>query len=186
MQYAIIEIQQRPLLIDAAEMAAIDTYIDGIREEGRPDESRNPYYVCYGSYLPQHGTSEAKAKADFKAAFDHWIGSVKANVCHLIALHDGEMLQIEHFGRAIRIPFAALIQAHEVVIARVGDRNAKHAVTGFLRYADMSPATNIFNRPGVIALKGIERRTKSLPVDPVTWRKHIDRTRALRIARSIK
>jgi len=72
------------------------------------------------------------------------------------------------------------------VIEQIGDKASVQAVTGFLRYAGMSPATNILNRPGVIALKGIERRVKDGPVNPADWRKHIDRDRAKRTARAIK
>ena len=78
------------------------------------------------------------------------------------------------------------MQAHAPVIEQIGGKASVQAVTGFLRYAGMSPATNILNRPGVIALKGVERRVKDGPVNPADWRKHIDRDRAKRTARAIK
>lgn len=186
MQYALIEIQKRMLLIAANEMQSLDTYHDAIAEQDKPDETQHPYHVCYGCYMPQHGIDEDKALEDFKAARDHWIGYIQQEKCHIIAFHDAEPMEPERMGRAIRIPFAALVQAHAPVIEQIGGKASVQAVTGFLRYAGMSPATNILNRPGVIALKGVERRVKDGPVNPADWRKHIDRDRAKRTARAIK
>ena len=185
MQYALIEIQKKTLLIAANEMQALDTFHDSISEQDRPHESQHPYHVCYGCYMPQHGLDEAEALEDFKAARDHWIGYIQQDKCHIIAFHDAEPMATERVGRAIRIPFAALVQAHSEVMEQIGDKASVQAVTGFLRYAEMSPATNILNRPGIIALKGIERRVKDGPVNPADWRKHIDRERAKRTARAI-
>lgn len=184
-QYALIEIQKRMLLISADEMHSLNTFHDAIAEQEAPDETQ-PYHVCYGCYMPQPGIDEATALEDFKTAHDHWIGYIQDGACHIIAFHDAEPMEVEHLGRVIRIPFAALVQAHAPVIEQIGDTASAQAVTGFLRYASMSPATNILNRPGVIALKGIERRAKFGLLKPADWRKHIDRDRAGRAAGAIK
>lgn len=186
MQYALIEIQQRMLLVSAHEMQSLNTFHDAITEQDKPSGAEHPYHVCYGCYMPQPGIEEAEAMDDFEAARDHWIGYIQHDKCHIIAFHDAEPMEPKRMGRAIRIPFAALVQASAPIIKKIGDRAFVQAVTGFIRYADISPATNILNRPGIIALKNIERRVKGGPLSPADWRRHIDRARAARTALGIR
>lgn len=77
------------------------------------------------------------------------------------------------------VPFAALVCAPENILDQIGSRNTKSAVTAFLRYASMSPMTNILNRKGIIAFKGIERRTAAAEDQ---WKSAIDEQRARRTA----
>jgi hypothetical protein len=185
MQYAMIEIKQQKLLISANEMQSLNLFRNSIADLPYLNEAEHPYHICYGCYMPQPNTDEVKALEDFKAVQDHWIGYVDQDKCYSIAFHEAEALESLHRGKRFSFPFAALIQADESVIKKIGDQASVQAVTGFLRYLDqMTPATNILNRPGIIALKGIERRLKQ--VIPSDWRRHIDRDRARRTAVSIK
>lgn len=186
MQYALIELQGKTLLIDANEMRSLDTFNDSITELARPNEEDLPYHVCYGSYMPQRDVADGKALDDFKKAFDHWIGTINEDKCHIIAFHDAEPFEMERRGLARHIPFAALIQSQAEIIDRIGDKASVRAVTSFLRYEGISPASNILNRLGVIALKGLERRIKDGAINPRDWKNNIDRSRAIRAARSIK
>lgn len=186
MQYAIIEIQKKLLLIDASEMQSLDTFKDAIVELAKPKEDELPYYVCYGSYMPQKDIDDVNALNDFKMARDHWIATVNEDKCHIIAFHDAEPFEMERRGFARHIPFAALIQAQTPIIDRIGRKNSTQAVTSFLRYDGMTPATNVLNRRGIIALKGIENRVKNEVINPLDWKKHVDKDRAKRAARSIK
>ena len=197
MQYALIEIQDRKLLIDANEIQSLNEFNDSIAELETPDWSESskgrrpfstifPYHICYGSYMPQPGIDEKKGVEDLTFARDHFLGFVQREKCHVIALSDINVMDALPVGRTFHIPFAALVQASDFVIGEIGEKRSSRAVTGFLRYKNMSPATNILNRPGIIALKGIERRTNNEAISPENWRKYIDRDSAKRIAQKIK
>lgn len=186
MQYALISIKDKMLLLSAHEMQALDEHLESIADMDSPQEDTHPYHLCYGSYMPQIGTNAAKAIEDFQAARDHWLGSIENDKCHIIAFHDAQEFEVQHIGNAIRIPFAALIQASEAIIEKIGNKSSVQSVTGFLRYQDMSPSTNLLNRPGIIALKGLEKRLKVNPLNLQNWRESIDHRRAERAALTIK
>lgn len=185
MQYALIEIQNEKRLVSANEVHALRTYTDAILEQDKPVETEHPYHVCYGCYLPQPGIDVAEALDDFESSRDHWLGYVEQDKCHIIAFHDAVPLEPVRRGLALTIPFAALVQANPPIIEAIGDAGTVQAVTGFLRYEDVSPANNVLNRPGIIALKGIERRVKEGQATPGNWHQHIDLARAKRTAQAI-
>lgn len=187
MQYALITIKDKMLLLAAHEMMALEAHLDGITDMDKPQEDALPYHLCYGSYLLPQGVDGAKALEDFQAARDHWLGFVENNKCHSIAFHDAQAFEVRHIGNAIRIPFAALIQATETIIAKIGDKSSRQSVAGFLRYEqDMSPSTNILNCPGIIAFKGVEKRLKVDSLNLENWKESIDYERAKRAALTIK
>lgn len=183
-QYALIG--ELRLLMDAGEWQALRTFCDAIADLPGPDQNTLPYHVCYGCYLPQADIREEEAMTDLAEARDHWMGIIERDKCHLIAFCDAEAFGPRYIGLSLRIPFAALVQADPAMIERIADKKTRRAVTAFLRYANLSPATNILNRPGVFALKGVERRIKDDPITPAGWRKHIDRDRAGRTPFVIK
>lgn len=177
MQYALIEFQKKTLLIAANEMQALDTFHDSIAEQGTPDESQHPYHVCYGCYMPPAASTKPKRWKTSKR-LTRAIGSDTSNrtsaTHHRVFTPNRESRN--EVGRAIRIPFAALVQAHTEVIEQIGDKaSARRAVTGFLRYAGMSPATNISNRRNRHRPQGDRAPREGWPGEPADWRKHIDR-----------
>lgn len=186
MQYAVIEIQGRMLLIAANELQSLEAFGNTITDQNKIDEEQHPYTICYGSYMPQPDIDEKQAMEHFNSSIDSWIGYIDEDKCHLIDFHDAQPMEPEHRGLLTFIPFAALIQTHPEIIEKIGKKSQAQAVTGFLRFDEMSPATNILNRPGIIALKGVERRIKGEPVNKANWHKHIDWDRAMRTARTIK
>ena len=184
MQYALFKVRQQELLLDANEMHSLNTFGDSIKDLPMPDEAGN-YRLCYGSYMPQPNTDEFRARKDLKIVPGYWIGHVEEDKCHLIAISDVEVLEppVCRLGKALYFPFAALIKASDSVIEKIGSKS-RQGVTSFLRYESMSPATNVLNRPGIIALKGIERRRTEARF-AFGWRRHIDISRAARIAADI-
>jgi hypothetical protein len=182
MQYALIEVGNgKRVLMAANELAYLHRFGDGIVDQQRPDEASTPFTICYGCYMPNNGIGEGKAMEDFGAAKDHWLGYAEDDKCHVIALHDAQAMPAVRIGMAVRIPFAALIQADEGVVGKIiASRRSRQAVTAFLRYHGMSPGTNILNRYGLLALKGVERRVGGCAISLADWRLHIDRARIMR------
>jgi hypothetical protein len=185
MQYALMEVQGQMFLVDANEVQAVESYgPEGIADSPKPDEQTAPFWLCYGVYIPQQNVSDEKALVDLLSAKGNWLGTISESICQLIAVQDLRAFGMVKVARQTRIPFAMLIQAHEAVTDKIKGGDAQ-AITGFIRYANMSPADNVLNRKGVFALQAVERRVK----DGLTlegWDKSIDRSRAQRIARKIK
>ncbi|MHB1758249.1 MAG: hypothetical protein ACYCT9_12220 [Leptospirillum sp.] len=176
-------------MISASEMQSLNTFHDSIVDTESLIESDCPFHICYGCYMPQRETNEKEAREDLMSTRDHFLGFVHQDKCHIIACVDVMAMDTEHIGMTLRIPFSALIKTTDFVIEQIGNQASQQAVTGFLLYNNMSPATNILNRPGIIALKGLERRRRwpmTIGVNPENWRKHIDPERAKRIASGIK
>lgn len=185
MQYAIIEIASSFLLIDAAEIQAVETYGDkGIFDSPKPDEQTSPFTLCYGAYLPQHGISEERALVDLLGSKGNWLGHISESICQLVAVQDIRSYGMQKVGRMTYLPFAALIQAHEPVIDKIKGSHDL-AVSCFVRYANASPADNLLNRSGVFALKLVESRIKG-DLSLENWDKSVDRARVIRTARKIK
>lgn len=185
MQYAQFEISGHRILLDVTEKYSLDNYMDELAEVEKPSEETTPFLVCYGSYRPQPGVSGVQAMEDLLIAKDHWLGYVDGAKCHMIAFHDLIPYAEEQLGFSTRIPFAAVIQASPEVVESIGDENSVRAVTGFLRYGDISVPVNVLNRPGIIALKGIEKRFSKEPVTLANWKDRVDSERASRISRKI-
>jgi hypothetical protein len=184
MQYAIMEVQGRKLLLDSSEAQAVDSYgHDGISDAPRPDEQAAPLVLCYGGYLPQVDIPSDRVRSDLLGAQGSWLGHISGPTCQLIAVQAVVAYEPEKVGRNSITPFAALIQAHESVLDALKD--TARAVTAFVRYPNMSPADNLLNRHGVMSLRGIEKRIKS-ELTLLAWESSIDKSRAIRAAKSIK
>lgn len=186
MQYVILEVQNQSFLIDGAEVNAVESCgSDGISDGPRLDELSTPLVVCYGAYIPQQNVSYEKALIDLLGAGGSWLGHIAGPFCELIAVRDIRSYGMQKVGRMIYLPFAALLQAHAPVISKIKGDGDSPAVTGFVRYSNMSPADNLLNRKGLFALKSIEARIKG-ELTQESWGASIDRSRALRVARNIK
>jgi hypothetical protein len=179
MQYAEFEIEGQRLMIDACEYSVL-LRRESLTEIGCPEEA-SVFYLCCGAYLPRRGKTEAEAADDLRAARDHWLGCLIGRECHLFALEDVQAFGAARRGFSLAIPVAALIRAREPAPWPAGKQT--RALTCFLRYADLTPAENILNRPGVIALRIPARRLGRNR--PEGWRKLVDSGRAARAARDI-
>lgn len=185
MQIAQFNIDGHKILLDVSEKYSLDNHMDSLVELEKPSEESTPFMICYGSYRPQPGISDEKAVEDLLTAKDHWLGHIAGSDCHMIAFHDFEALQVEHLGHSTRIPFAAVIQANPEIIEAIGTDKTVRAVSAFLRYEGYSVPVNVLNRPGIIALKGIEKRHGEVVITLTNWRDHIDPDRAVRTSQKI-
>lgn len=193
MQYAIMKVTTESgvdadLLIDANEVQTLEIFKDTFQELPMPSEEC-PLFVCYGSYMPQPGIGADDALGHLLEARGYWLGHVHRDRGHGIGFHDvlayaSVAYASEKQGKAINIPFAAAIQAEDEVIDRIGGTSTQ-AVTAFLRYStQMDALTNVLNRPGIIALKGIERRVTGV-ITEENWQTFVDEERAKRTAMKI-
>lgn len=181
MQYALFKYDADVmLLVDIHEHIALTTHCDSLQDI-EEDEDSMPLKLVYGSYKPQH-----RLRDDVSASLENLMGSkgyqlghVKGEQCRAIEMCDIEAFEPIQRGKAVDIPFAALIRTH----IEIPDGSTQ-AVTGFLRYlSQMNPATNILNRPGLFAFKAQDRRVKVEALTAENWRQYIDQPRAIRAAR---
>lgn len=188
MQYALFEISDKKILMDVAEHQSLLLYEDNIKDQPFPDENSLPFYLCYGKYMNgSNHVSEEETEERFFSAVGHWLGTVILDKSYFIAFHSVEGMPPRHKGHQIYMPFAALIQADQKVIDLIANQNSCRAVTSFVRFiTQMTPATNVLNRPGVFAFKGIEKRkTKNKTISKDNWTDFIDWPRMKRTASDI-
>lgn len=178
MQYALITMKDKQFIIDAHELSALDNFHDDIVDvEPKPDEN-GPLYVAYGVYKPQPGIEWEDAMGHLLERQDVWLGHIEGERCHALGFHAVEPLPPIQHGMSFSIPFAALIHAHPDLIEQIGDHDSSQAVTAFVRFWNISPADNLFERKGLLAFKGIERRGTTT-VTKENWRERIDIERAV-------
>lgn len=181
MQYALIRLKEKQFIIDAHELSALDNFRDAIHDvEPKPDEN-GPLYVAYGAYKPQPGIEWDEAMGHLLERQDVWMGHIEGEHCHTLGFHAVEAFPPVQHGLSFSIPFAALIHAHPELIERIGDHSATQARTAFVRYWNITPSHNVFERKGLLAFKGIERRDATT-VTKENWRERIDIERAVRNA----
>ncbi len=173
MQYALFQIDDKMLLLDIHEHVALMDNCDSIADVSE-DEDSMPLKIVYGSYKPQRGFDADAAVMSMAEIKGYALGHVMDKTCRAVELCDFVAYAPLLRGHAIDIPFAALVRTH--VDMPTADRQA---VTAFVRYfSDMTPATNILNRPGVFAFKAQERRVRD-EVTQANWRTFIDEKRAV-------
>ncbi|MCA8162079.1 hypothetical protein [Burkholderia cepacia] len=179
-----ITLEDTPFIIDAHELSALKTFEDKIKDvESKPDEN-GPLYVTYGIYKPQPGIEWEDAMGHLLERQDVWLGHIDGEHCHTLGFHEvGPFPPISH-GMSFSIPFAALIHAHPNLIEKIGAPENSQAVTAFVRFWDITASHNIFERKGLLAFKGIERRGTTT-VTKENWRGHVDPERLLRTALKI-
>lgn len=184
MQFALFRIQDQYRLLAETEFQTLETYsLDQLVEQPEPVEEEGGYVLVYGCYMPQKGVAKEKALEDLLEARDKWLSHVIGNQIHTIGLKDIEAYSIQQVGQQIRIPFSALIVASPELIRCIGSDSA-HSIAAYLKFGDTDPYFNLLNRPGVIALKGVERRVKET-LTPDNWKAHTDQDRAKRTASKI-
>jgi hypothetical protein len=181
MHYALFQIGlDKKGIMDVHEYSALHTFRDAIQDVDEPEESM-PLKIVYGSYKPQPEHRDVDViRTHMEQSRGFRLGHVMADGCRAIELCDFFAFEPLRRGLALDVPFAALIRTH--VEMPTGDRQA---VTAFLRYAEqMTPATNILNRPGVFALKAQERRPNGATVTRQNWCEFVDENRAVHAAQS--
>jgi hypothetical protein len=184
MQFALFNIKDQYRLLAATEYQTLETYsLDQMVEQPEPVEREGGYTLVYGSYLPQSGVAKEKALEDLLEARDKWLSHVRGQQIHPIGLKDIEAYSVQQVGKQVRIPFSALIVASPELIRCIGSDSA-HSIAAYLKFGNTDPFFNILNRPGVIALKGVERRVKEV-LTPENWKAHTDQERAKRTASKI-
>lgn len=183
-QFALMEVQGARYVIDAAEMAAIETHAEAIGDMPTPDLGE-PLAIAYGVFIPQPSLTPEAALAHVLGSQNTWLGHIGGNQCHLVRLIDIRVFGVQRPRlKSVRIPFAALIRARtefaEKLIAG-GDG----FLSAFVRYANVSPADNILNRQGVFAISTPAPRFNSqIKVD--TWGGFIHRGVAIEVAKKLK
>lgn len=177
MQYALFQIDDKMLLLDIREHVALLENCDAIADM-EEDEDSMPLKIVYGSYKPQRGYDADAAVMSMAELKGYALGHVMGKTCRAVEFCDFVAYAPLLRGHAIDIPFAALIRTH--VEMPSADRQA---VTAFVRYfSQMTPATNILNRPGLFAFKAQEQRVRG-ELNRENWRTFVDEARALRSAR---
>lgn len=176
MQYALFKIDDEMLLLDIHEHVALMDNCDSIADI-EEDEDSMPLKIVYGSYKPQRGYDADAAEMSMAEIKGYALGHVMGKTCRAVEFCDFVAYAPLLRGHAIDIPFAGLIRTH-VEMPSVD----RQAVTAFARYfSDMTPATNILNRPGLFAFKAQEQRVRG-EVTQANWRTFVDENRALRAA----
>lgn len=184
MQYALQKMgDNKYILIDAAESQAVIEHGDTIMDAVQPSDE--VFELVYGAYLPQHGVPTEKALADANNARGFWMGTVLGSTCHLVGLEDVVFYPAVHVGHATRIPFAALICVGNEALAEIRTESAR-ALTCFTRYSQqMTPATNVLNRPGIFAIKSHAKRSSG-KLTKENWQSQIEVDRVHRSAAKVR
>lgn len=175
MQYAVMEVSGKRLLIDVQEMAAIETHSEEIAD-AKENEETMPLKVVYGCYKPQPGIAIAEALKMITTGLGYRHGHIDQRTCRGLEFLDVVTYTPVSRGYSMDVPFAALVRTHVEF-----PKDQERPMTFFLRYEGMNPATNILNRPGIYAITQQERRVKSLEHE--NWRSSIDKSRATKALR---
>jgi len=187
MQYALQRIEGRDFLVSASEVDSLFNHGASIKDAPLPDLddiTTSPIALVYGAFLPQRNLGAEEARDILIKSVNFWHGWIAGDTCKPVGLHAIEVFP-QSGGLTRAFPIAAVIQARKELIDEIGGLK-KHAATLFKRVADMDPGTNVFNRDGVLALKGVEKRIKASPLSIHNWKQSIDAKRAKRVAGSIR
>ncbi|PRE81317.1 hypothetical protein [Burkholderia gladioli] len=184
MQYILFPLKGKQFIVDAHEYSALNTFEDSIKDVELKPDVNSPLYVTYGVYMPQPGIEWEDAMGHLLERQDVWLGHIAGEHCHTLGFHQVDPLPPISHGMSFSIPFAALIHAHPDLIEKIGDHDSSQAVTAFVRFWDITPASNLLNRKGLLAFNGIERRGTTT-VTKENWRDHVDPERLLRTALKI-
>lgn len=181
MQYALMKASgSRYFVIDANELSLIELEHAGGAVPERFDDPEDPTsqdLLVYGAYMPNPGISDETALQTAQMPVGHTLSvylpatnEVRSFVMTDIVL--GPPVQI---GASRHLPFAALIR-----IAADDDLPwlAGTCLTGFVKYAGLTPATSLVNRQGLYAFATPDWRDRG----DKSLREFADMNRATRIA----
>jgi hypothetical protein len=186
-QYALAKMDDRERLFDANEVKALDVHFGAIGDTPRPtDEVRAtwPMRLMYGAFLPQRGMSLNDATQALNDCVPKWHGWVKQDACYALGVCAVKTYPLVH-SYGPRIPVAVLLQASEDTFALM-DSMEPQAISAFVRYANLTPTENLQARPGILALKGAEKKIKTPLLMIHNWMQSIDSTRARAAAERLR
>lgn len=188
MQYALIEIQDRPILIDANEYGALNLLRETPVIDEPVDEGALVWKLVYGSFKPNRDRDAEEALGAMREQMGVAWGRIIARdgLCRWAEVKDVETFEPIRRGHAMPAGHAADVPVAVLLATRDEIPPAdEQGLTLFPRYASqMDPLTNVLNRPGLLCLKGEEKRVRKQlnPLPPEDWRSLIDRERAVRTA----
>lgn len=180
MQYAVVEMSAGNVLLDAMEFTTLQA---GKPVDDEPaDETAFRWHVAYGAFWPQPYKDPATVAAELLTYQGAAFGRItREGTCRLSEVRAIELAGMVRVGHSVRYPCAVLIGT----IDEIPPSN-RFALTLFPRFtSQMDPLTNTLNRPGVLALKGEEKRAmRQLNPDPgaVDWRSFIKPRRVSELA----
>ena len=188
MQYALMRtgIERRPwVLLDAVELGHLESQRQPVEDEA--NLQNEIWKLAYGAMMwsPDKLDSPELTHADQRLVMDKLTALFGHAFIRLT--EDGwyrtSLVQdIEFFprlpGKTRHVGVAVLIKTVEEI-----PRSDQFGLTMFPRYGNLDILSNILNRPGLLCLKGEERRAiPRLNPDPSGWRDLIDADRAIRTA----
>ena len=177
MQFAVIHAREgsNPRLVSGLEYALV-TQQPAVKDE-EPDETALRWKVAYGRFFPNPDEDAADAARQIAELNGSAFGCFfPGPVCRWSEMRDIEFIGEPIAGRPGGFAIAVLLGTLEEIPRR------GQALCFFPRYTNLDPLTNIVNRPGILAIRGLAHDGAEPPED---WRKLIDRRRAARIAASI-
>lgn len=185
MRYAVMDLgQERLRLVDAREHGYLLRHGDTIRDGEYPDEIQGPRTTLYGVYMPQPGTLTTQADTDVNNSRNHWHRVVVEGVAHILGVVDLVYMEPIRIGHALRIPVAALVcyapSDAELLVLKRGQ-----PITASLLFKNLSPASNILNRPGLFAFDSRDAKATGSNAN-TPWANQIDRNRVRRAALRIR
>lgn len=186
MQYALFDAGNRRFLLDANEFSLLKDWKNKqVEELSGFCESEHPYYVCYGGYLLNPDIPDSDICERLKQMEGFWLAAIDDTTlnCHQIAFYSVHTLPLISIGYQKIVPFAALIKSEDCIIQKISTKS-DFAVSAFLRVNEWDVATNILNREGIFAFKGVEMRFKE-PVSEENWKRLISEDRAIRCANKL-
>ena len=176
----------RKILIAAEEVEVVKKFFDTREqvEDVRLDldefDTKN-HMVVYGSYLPSWdrslNTNKEAALQNLKEGINKRLGFYKDYKCYPLHLIDIETYE---YNRYKHVPFAAFIAVEDIEIP---NDMKEHALVSFIRYFNMTPLDNIFNREGIFAFKMVEESGDHISMD--NWKDFIKKERIAKIAETI-
>ena len=175
MQYAVI---QGSHIMSGGEYQALMAHGEDIVDH-RPCDDEMALLLVYGSFKPQVGETPLAAMNQTREVLDTYYGTIQGDQCLLSTLLDIVFYEPLYRGLAVDIPFAALMRT----ALDINFHNTR-SIPCFIRYRDMSPATNILNRPGLLCVYRSEGGVKRQAlVSESAWREAIAPKRPLQCAR---
>ena len=175
MQFAIV--QDR--ILAAQEYAALMNHGTDISDRTIP-ESEMSLKLVYGSLKPQVGINAEEALKETMDTLGCLYGTIQGKECIPSILVDIEFQESFVRGRAVDVPFSALIRT----TLEVGMKK-KSSIPMFILYQDISSATSLLNRLGVLCVYRQENRPKA-EITESGWRDAIRPERPLQCARNCR
>lgn len=186
MQYALFDVGNRKILLDATEFGLLkDWKKSPVKELSDFDESNHLYHLCYGGYLLNPDIPDFDICERLKKLEGFWLAAIDDTAlnCHQIAFYSIYTRPVISIGYQKIVPFAVLIKADDCIIHKIATKS-DFAVSAFLRVQEWDVATNILNREGIFSFNGVEMRFKE-PVNEDNWIRLISEERAIRCANKL-